>query len=655
MEFVSGFGWIAIVAVLVVLVIIVLIYVRARWVIADANEAIIITGGRGEPVIKVGGGAFTPPFRKADKFPLGIMTVKSSGGEATQSKTMVPVIVEWTAQLRADTSLDENGKINESLRNAVLGFTGYEGEDGVEGALKQTLEGEVRSVISTLTPEELVANKAGFAQQVDENVKESMAGLGYKLVSLNIGKVSDPNSYYDNLSAPDREDKRKTAANLTAEANQSISVRAAEADQASKAAEQIRDLAVSEQGRELALRQAAIKAETETAQADAAIAGQLQTELRNQELVERQGQVAVVREQQAQAAATARREVEVTEAETAQKKMEIQAGAAAEAARRTAQGEADAAVTRAQGESDAINRTTEAKARQIRETGLAEAEVKRAQGEAEAAAKKALGEAEADAQLRMAEALSANDGANLKVTLAEVEANARVIISTNVGQVMAEVGKNAKFVDFGGANGGEGDLLSRVIGNLPALLAKADVSSEGLLDTTLGGALGGLVAGIREGKAPVVPASVPAPEKVSEVPVQAPAVEAEADTAPSGKAATPKVTKPVATPSAVAPTTVLEPASAASKGLVVEEPVIAESDDVPVVASSGLGLQLDSATLREALDDAVDNGTSLVELAQRFGVDAGELEALLSQEFTPGELLKAGLQFGRERLGRRKK
>ena len=48
---------------------------------------------------------------------------------------------------------------------------------------------------------------------------------------------------------------------------------------------------------------------------------------------------------------------------------------------------------------------------------------------------------------------------------------------------MAEVGKNAKFYDFGGASGSGsegGDLLSRVLGNLPMLFAKANLEGEAL-------------------------------------------------------------------------------------------------------------------------------------------------------------------------------
>ena len=505
--FFGSFSWLLIVAVVVVFAVIALAYVRTRYMIANANQALVITGGHSDPKILVGGGAFVPPNRKGAFFDLGLKTVGSTN-DATVTSTMIPVMVEWTAQLRADTSKDADGQLNQSLRNAILGFTNYKGD--VSESLQQTLEGDVRAVIGDMTPEDLVRNKVGFAERVDQSVNNSMSELGYKLVSLNIGKITDPNGYYDNLAAKDREARRSESANLKAEADQGIAVAFAVADRASKAAEQQRDMAITDQARELALRRAAVKAETDIAEADAAIAGQLQKELRSQDLAQREGQVAVVREQQRQAAAIARREVEVTEAETekqrqqiqaesASQQSQIQAGAAAAVAKQTAQGEADAKVAKAEGEATAINRTTEARANEIRQTGIAQAEVARAQGEAEAAAILARGTSEAEAQRLMAEALAANEGANLRVTLAQIESTTRVTVATQTATVMAEIGKNAKFVDMGGGSNQDGSLFTRVLGDLPALLNKLDVRSDALNDTTFSDLIGSVIAGMKGG------------------------------------------------------------------------------------------------------------------------------------------------------------
>ena len=52
---------------------------------------------------------------------------------------------------------------------------------------------------------------------------------------------------------------------------------------------------------------------------------------------------------------------------------------------------------------------------------------------------------------------------------------------------MAEVGKNAKFYDFGGGSKteGGGDLLTSVIGRIPQLFAQADAQNQALNEEAL--------------------------------------------------------------------------------------------------------------------------------------------------------------------------
>ena len=503
-------------------------YGKSRYKIPAAGQALVVTGAKSGAKVYPGGGALVSPFRKHQFFPLNVMTVRSDDQE-TQSSTFVAIVVKWTAQLRADVT-------PEALENAVRGFSNYE-PAAIENSLKQTLDGEVRAAIARMTPEEVVRDKDGFSKQVTEGVNIRMQELGFQLVSLNISDVFDNDNYYRNASAEDREAQRKRAERLTAEADREVAVARAEADQQSKAAQQKRDLALAEQQRELRLRQAAIQAETDKAEADASIAGEIQREVRKQELTARQGEVEVVQEQQRQAAAVARRDVELTDAETSRQRKvveaqsakeqaeieaaaearqaEIAAEAQANVATRFATGEAEAAVARAQGEADALTRRAEAEADRVRKTGLAKAEVDRAQGEAEASAIRARGEAEAEVQRKMAEALAANDGANLRVTLAEIQRDTTVKIYTTVGEAMARVGEHATFIDMGGSGAKDGDLLSGVLGNIPQLLKQLDVSSTALNGLPFGASLGSVVAGVTGGgQAPagtdVVVASAPA-------------------------------------------------------------------------------------------------------------------------------------------------
>ena len=495
---IEGGLWIAFVVFIFVVLAIFAVYYKIRYKVAKAGQALVVTGGKKEPKILPGGGAFIPPNRKHDFFPIGVMTVSSPEKE-TQTSSMVPIVVGWTAQLRVDVDPS-------SLEKAVRGFDSYDPKD-IASSLQQTLDGEVRAVVATMTPEKVVTDKVTFKDQVTEGVAPRMTELGFSLVSLNISEVTDRNDYYRNLAAKDREAQRQEAETLTAQANKQVAIEQAVADRASREAGLDRDLAIEEKNRGVALRKAEIKIETDTAEANAAIAGDLQTEIRNQELATRKGEVRVVEAQQDQAAATAQRQAELTRAETSKQRREIEAAAdkrnaeinaEADAAVAKAQaiGEADAAKAKAQGAADALDLTTTAKANELRLTGEAEAAATRARGEAEAASIEAKGKAEAKVQREMAEALAANNGANLRVTLAEIQRDTTVKVYTTVGEAMAHIGENATFIDMGGSSNGGGDLFSKVLGNVPELLKQLDVKSTALNGVPFGESLGDLVASV---------------------------------------------------------------------------------------------------------------------------------------------------------------
>lgn len=585
----GAFFWVPI---LFVLVVVGLFYTRSRYKIAKADEALVVTGGKKGPQVYKGGGAFVSPFRKHQFFPIGVMTVRSSDQE-TQSKTLVPVVVKWTAQLRPDTETEG------ALEKAIIGFSGMGNDEHISASLQQTLDGEIRAVVATMTPEEVVTNKESFAKQVMEGVTQQMQNLGFTLVSLNIAEVSDKNDYYRNLAAKDREVKRQDAETLTANANKEVAVAQAAANLISESATLDKDLAIAEKNRDVSLQKAGFKAETDIAEKDAEYAGQLRTEARRKELAASQGEVKVIEEQQAQAASIAHREVELSDAETAArkleidssatakkveidaaasaKKLEIDTSATAKAAKLEAEGKAEAVTAQAKGTADALNLTTDAEARKEREVGLAQAEVIRARGTAEAEAALAKGKSDAEAQRLMAEALAANDGANLKVTLAEIESKTKITIYTEAGKAMATVGEKATFIDMSGsASRGEGSLFENVLGGMPSLLKRLDVENTALNGEPLGGSLGALIAGIlgRKDQA-VTPDETPVspdPQGVAgaEVPVEAATNAARTEAADSVAKSASDVVTDVAT---VFPTT-----SKKSSRSVRDVPTSGESD-----------------------------------------------------------------------------
>lgn len=505
---------------IVILILAVIIgFLCAIYKVADIDKALIITGGK-EPVIKVSGGSFVIPiFRRAQYFDLCMLTVKADRDEI-RTITSVPIVTDWTAQIRPDTTNMEN------LKKAIMSFK-ERGQDGIITDVKLTLTGAVRDIVASMTPEAVLRDKAEFAQKVRDTVEDEMRNMGMELVSLNIQDISDNNHYYDNIAALDMEDKRLSAENKRAQIDQEVRKKKAEAEQVAAHAELASELEIAAKQRDNNLKQAEFKAETDTANANAEIAGQLQTTKRMQEIAEQEGRIEVVRQEQANLAAIKEKEVIVTKAQAEKEKDQI----AAEAAANIKKIEADAQVQIAEKEADAIKIEADAYAAKVTKEGHAEAEVVRARGTAEAEMKKLNGTAEAEivkqkgvaeaeaakarllaeaegerarllaqaeGERALADARASNEKVNFEIEKLKIEANARIEIATKTAQIMAEIGKNAEFVNIGGSAQGpsSGNVLIDTLQSIPGLMKTLNAENQALNGKSINEEVEGLVGSV---------------------------------------------------------------------------------------------------------------------------------------------------------------
>ena len=514
---------------------------------ANGNEALVVSGVRatdrnGNPTIKRAGGRVVIPFiQKAKYFDLCVRTAKVTG-DVTKTQTGVPIQIDWAVAYSPDISSPE------SLQRAVCNFLDKNDED-LRRVILDVVSGGVRAVIAKMTPEEVMNGKEQLDDQVKASIASQMKDLGFNAI-LSIHEVEDVTSgtYYQDLAAKDREIVRRDAANISAEAEQSVREKKAMTNLAAQQAELDAQVAIAERQRDTDVRKAQFQAETAREQAKSAMAGQLEQEAINQQLEEKKGAVEVMKAEQANRAALKQQEVEVTRAETAKrttviealaeaerKKAEaagvaeahkVSAAGEAEAKKLTAAGEAEAAAVRktreaeasaearkkeaegsatakkteAAADAEATKVKADAEAIAIKAKGEAEAAATAAKGKAEAEAIEAKGKAEAEAARALSDAQAANDKINFELQKIEIEQNTKVQIATNVATVMAEVGKNAKFYDFGGGDKkeGGGDLLTGVLGRIPQLFAKANLENDALNGEELPDTVKKLVAAIAD-------------------------------------------------------------------------------------------------------------------------------------------------------------
>lgn len=503
--------------------------------VANIDKVLIVTGwGCKEPKLVVSGGSFViPVFQKADYFDLCMRTIDARNDQIL-TKQAVPIIVNWTAQIRPEV---DDMKL---LTKAIRAFK-ERGHEAVIEDVQKTLTGAVRNVVASMTPEEVLREKDTFESKVKTMVKDEMLNMGLELVSLTTLEVTDENGYFRDIATVDMEDKRLSAESKKADTNREIRKKAANANQEAAQTELAAELAIQERKRDNMLKQADFKAETDTALANAEVAGILQKTIREQEVEEQKGKIEVVKQEQANLAAQKHADVIATQAEAekrranieAEKKatvMNIEAEARvkvsernAEAIRIDADANADKVLKAGNAEAEVVKKQGIANAEVVRQQGLAAAEVEKEQGLAKVAVEKAQGladaeivrqkgladaeaieaklMAEAKGQRELAEALASHDKVNFEIEKLKIETQAQVQVATQTAQIMANLGQNAEFINFGGAMqgaGATGNVLFDAMSGIPGMMKMLNAQNRALNGQSFNDEVNGLVKAVAE-------------------------------------------------------------------------------------------------------------------------------------------------------------
>lgn len=416
---------------LVALFVLLVLLVTSRYKVAGPNEAFIVTGRKGKSVrnletgalstdlsgqkVVMGGGTFVIPFVQR----LHILDLSSR----RISVQIRGAVSGQGVKLNLDgVAIVKVGGNEDSIRAAAQRFLTQQEE--VETFTQETLAGSLRSIVGSLSVEQIIRDRAAFAQRVADESETSLTGQGLVLDTFQIQDITDDGTYLADLGRPEAAKVAQVAAIAEAESRQA-------AEQARIMAEQ--EIAVSQ--RQLALKTAEIKAETDAASAQAAAAGPLAQADRDQAILAEQEKVAVrqaaLKERQldtevrkpadadrykVETEAQARRSSEILEAEARKASSIAAAEAEAEKARLTGEGEKSRRSALAEAEAiEGAKRGEAEKARRI-----AEAEAVRAEGDAQAAATLATGEAEATAMSKRADAFAQYNEAAVLQMLVEI-------------------------------------------------------------------------------------------------------------------------------------------------------------------------------------------------------------------------------------------
>jgi len=453
-----------------IVVVVLLAFFMAIWLLSRnylkvAPNVVAVLSGRkrklpdgktvGYRMVKGGAALRFPLLEKVDYLSLNVMTIPLEIKRAYTLKG-VPVMVKAVANVKVrgdDTSL-------QAAAERFLGMT----HDQTQRVIFQTLEGHLRSILGTLTVEEINCDRQSFAQKLTSEAAADLEKMGLGVDVLTIQEISDEEGYLDALGKRRTAEVKRDATIGEAEATRDAKVRSAVALQEGEQAKYIADAEIALAQRDFQIRQAQYQAEVETQKARAAQAGPLASAQSKQAVVAEEVKVDRTRTQemisvQEQEVMRRQKELEATVIKPADAEREA-AVVRAEAAKRSAileaEGRRAAMIALAEAEQEKLHKEGSGRAAAVEAEGRAEAAKIEAIGLAQAKAIEAQGVAEAAAILRKAEAWKEfNESARLQTLLEKLPAILQA--STGVfGAVAAPLGNIDKLVMIDSGNGGDG-------------------------------------------------------------------------------------------------------------------------------------------------------------------------------------------------------
>jgi flotillin len=241
------------------------------------DEAMLISGAKqgrdGTPFrVVTGRGAFVMPFLRHASF----LTLAMREAEVAEQ-----CVTKQGIELKASAVIAfKVGNDTESIVNAGQRF--LSDQDQMSALTGRIFAGHLRSIIGSMTVEEIVTERQKLATEVLDGSKAEMAKMGLIVDSLQIQSIDDMGAgYIDAMAAPHNAAIQREA-----------KIAQAQADQAAAQAQQDSGRKQAEYARETAVVQAQYKAEVDKAQAEAAQAGPLAQASSQREVIAAQTELA---------------------------------------------------------------------------------------------------------------------------------------------------------------------------------------------------------------------------------------------------------------------------------------------------------------------------------------------------------------------------
>lgn len=414
--------------VVIVLIAILVSVILTSYVKAPPNKAYIITGLRKNPKVLIGrAGLKIPFFERKDELLIEQISIDIKTGDYVPTCDFIGVNIDAVAKIQMMTD-------PEGIKLAMKNFLNMS-KDKIADQLVDSLQGNMREIVGTITLKDLCNDRKTFGDQVQEKAQIDMNNLGVRIISCNIQHVEDKDDLITALGQDNMAAIQKSASIAKANAERDVAIAQAAASKEANDAKVAAETEIAIKQNALSIKQSELKVseDTKKAEADAAYEIQKQAQRKSIEVANTEADIAKQEKEV---------ELKSKEAQVKEQALDAEIKKQADAEKYKQQQMADVELYKRQKEAEArkYEQQQEAEAKKIKaEADLVamkkEAEGIRAKGEAEASAIKAKAEAEAAGIDKKAEAMQKYGEAAIIEMLCNMYPEVAKAVATPLGNI----------------------------------------------------------------------------------------------------------------------------------------------------------------------------------------------------------------------------
>ena len=249
--------------------------IKNLYYICQPNEVLIFAGSSrrldnerkvGYRLVKGGSSVRVPLLERALRMDLSNMIIELRVSNA-YSKGGIPLTVDGVANIKVAGE-------EPAIHNAIERLLGKSRQQ-IEQMAKETLEGNLRGVLASLTPEQVNEDKIAFAKSLLDEAEDDLEKLGLVLDTLQIQNISDDVRYLDSIGRKQQADLLRDARIAEAQAQAESKIQTVENDKVTALSRLERDLGIAQAEAERRIKDTMTNRDAVVAEALAEIASEL--------------------------------------------------------------------------------------------------------------------------------------------------------------------------------------------------------------------------------------------------------------------------------------------------------------------------------------------------------------------------------------------